>query len=179
MTVESVFFSEAVDGDIVVVFGDAVTSSNPLVRVNSECVFGELLGSSLCDCSAQLRAAMSTFRNEGGGILFYLRVDGRGAGLSAKVAATQLELDGMDTFESRVHLGVDPDSREYGPVAQWLLDKQIRAVRLLTNNPQKVRPLSEAGIHVELAPLVHRSPSDEVKSLYRTKAEKFGHYLDY
>lgn len=112
-----------------------------------------------------------------GGILVYLRLDGRGAGLSAKVAATALELAGVDTWTSRISIGVDPESRDFASVARYLRDRGIQRVRLLTNNPDKAEALRALGISVAREPIRVIPTNDHVKRLYITKAERFGHHL--
>ncbi|WP_083928545.1 GTP cyclohydrolase II RibA [Marinobacterium rhizophilum] len=178
ITVESVELTDAVDGDLVLLKGDPFSAEAPLVRIHSECVFAEAFDSALCDCADQMHMALSEICKEGCGILFYLRIDGRGAGLSAKVKATALEVEGMDTHDSRISIGVSPDNRSFQKVAEYLVRNSVRKVRLLTNNPDKANGLKEFGIEVETASLRVPNPSDEVASLYRTKAEKFGHLID-
>src|SRR5258708_187373 len=96
ITTESVTFTDAIDGDLAVYFGQPFTTPDPLVRIHSECVFAEVLDSDLCDCADELRMALELLSREGNGILLYLRLDGRGAGLAAKVKATALEVEGLD-----------------------------------------------------------------------------------
>lgn len=140
-------------------------------------MFAEVFDSDFCDCADQLFLAMKKLKDEGNGILFYLRFDGRGAGLAAKVAATALEMQGMDTYESRVTIGVPPEGRDFSKIAQYLLGKNINKVRLLTNNPTKGKYLIENGIKVKYEPLLVADPNENVKNLYRTKATRFGHFI--
>ncbi len=177
ITVESVSLSPAVDGDLAVEVGQPYLQSSPLIRIHSECVFAEIFDSDLCDCRDQLQLAMTALVQEGNGILFYLRFDGRGAGLSAKVAATSLEIAGYDTYDSRVAIGVEPEGREFGPVANYLISKGVKSLRLLTNNPTKAVALETSGLRVKTIPLLVGDPSAKVRSLYRTKAEKFDHAI--
>ncbi|WP_084402214.1 GTP cyclohydrolase II RibA [Lentzea albidocapillata] len=171
-------FSGAIDGDLVVTLNEKSDRREPLVRIHSECVFAEVFSSKLCDCSDQLDLAMTRLsQSDSFGILFYLRIDGRGAGLAAKVAATNLEINGADTWESRVHLGVEPDSREYRSIANYLESLGIQSIRLLTNNPNKVGDLADSGIEVRRLPLVVPKPNGDVRRLYETKRDKFGHLL--
>ncbi len=174
LTFEAAKLSPAVDGDLVV-YVDPLATDRPLVRIHSECIFGEAFESSFCDCADQFRMAMLRICQSGSGILFYLRLDGRGAGLTAKVKATDLELKGYDTFESRVAIGVEPEDRDFRPVAKFLSDKGIRAVRLLTNNPDKASQLRSVGIDVEVDRLIITNPNRHVKKLYETKRDRFGH----
>lgn len=160
-----------------VLFGNPFESTRPLVRIHSECVFAEVLDSSLCDCADQLTMALQSLAASRAGILFYLRVDGRGAGLAAKVAATRLEVEGMDTWDSRVAIGVAPEGRSFTAAGELLYLRGIRAIALLTNNPEKARDLAAAGIDVDRRALFVEQAAPEVRSLYQTKAMKFGHAI--
>lgn len=177
LRVESAVFSAAVDGDLVVTIGDPFSEAQPLVRIHSECVFADVFYSTFCDCREQLDLAMAAIHDHGSGILFYLRIDGRGAGLAAKVAATALEREGVDTYDSRMQVGVSPESREYRAIAEYLLGKSIRSIRLMTNNPEKVAQLVQCGIEVARVPLIEESPNEAVQRLYETKAKRFGHAI--
>ena len=177
VTFESVKLSPAIDGDLAVYIGSPLTQSCPLIRIHSECVFAEAFDSALCDCADQFKLAMRRLSEEGNGILFYLRLDGRGAGLASKVKATALEVKGVDTFESRVAIGVKPEGRDFKPVADFLKSRKITSVRLLTNNPDKAGDLVSSGIEVAVEPLVVRNPSRLVRRLYQTKRTRFGHTI--
>jgi GTP cyclohydrolase II len=177
LSAEVASFSPAADGDLVVAFGEPWGKSRPLVRIHSECVFGEVFDSALCDCKDQLLLAMQRMEQEGHGILFYLRFDGRGAGLGAKVKATELELEGVDTYESRRIIGVEPESRSFVAVGEFLKARGLQQVLLLTNNPGKADDLRAAGIRVRTEPLLVNNPNEHVASLYQTKAERFGHTI--
>ena len=176
LTVESASFTPASDGDLVVFFGESTNTERPVIRIHSECVFGEVFDSDFCDCADQLYYAMDYLKNHNG-ILFYLRFDGRGAGLSAKVKATDLEQKGMDTYDSRVEIGVLPEGRDFSLVADYLKSHNIKKVSLLTNNPDKCKPLIECGIDVEAIPLLIYNPNINVRKLYETKAQKFNHII--
>jgi GTP cyclohydrolase II len=106
-----------------------------------------------------------------------LRLDGRGAGLASKVKATALEVGGVDTFESRIAIGVKPEGRDFRPVADFLKSKNVGSVRLLTNNPDKAGDLTKSGIATTVEPLVVRNPSKLVRKLYETKRTRFGHTI--
>lgn len=175
VTIESAEFTDAIDGDLVLTKGSPYSHTAPLVRIHSECVFAEVFDSSLCDCADQMHMALAQICKEDCGIFYYLRLDGRGAGLSAKVKATCLEVNGLDTHDSRIEIGVPPDSRDYLKIAEHLSRNGIKRIRLLTNNPEKSKTLEDRGIHVETIGLQVTSPNDEVAKLYRTKAKKFGH----
>ena len=177
ITVESASFSPAVDGDLVAYFGKPLKAKRPLVRIHSLCVFAEVFDSDFCDCKDQLDIAFRELVDSKQGILFYLRFDGRGAGLSAKVAATALEVKGMDTYESRKKIGVAPEGRDFSSIAEFLKQKGITKITLLTNSPNKANDLRAHGIDVETKPLVVDNPNENVKRLYKTKAEKLGHTI--
>jgi GTP cyclohydrolase II len=175
LKVEAASFTAAIDGDLVVHFGKPFEQTEPLIRIHSECVFGELLHSDLCDCAEQLSKAMDRLRREGDGLLFYIRLDGRGAGLAAKVKATALEVAGVDTFESRIKIGVAPEGRDFSAIGRYLFERGVRQVRLLTNSPQKCANLKETGINVTMEHLLVEPSSVAVRQLYRTKKERFHH----
>lgn len=177
LTFESARLTDAADGDLVVHIGDPSSSTPPVIRIQSECVFAEVFASDLCDCAEQLQLAMERLSSSEYGLLFYLRFDGRGAGLAAKVAATSLEVKGVDTWESRVRIGVEPESRRFSLVAEYLITHGHTEVRLLTNNPDKVEALTSHGIKVSREPLLVAHPSPAVLALYTTKASKFGHHI--
>lgn len=177
LLVESQTFTDASDGDLVIIVGDPKKHEAPLVRIHSVCVFAEVFDSAMCDCMDQLFAAMSQISKEGCGVLFYLRMDGRGVGLASKVAATALEVGGMDTFDSRVHLGVPPDARSYEKIGEYLAKRGFHKVRMMTNNPAKVAGVKGQGIDVEIVPLEIKSSDPDIIKLYKAKAEKFGHLL--
>jgi 3,4-dihydroxy 2-butanone 4-phosphate synthase/GTP cyclohydrolase II len=149
----------------------------PLVRLHSECLTGDVFGSRRCDCGRQLDGAMKLITEEGAGLVLYLRQEGRGIGLENKVRAYALQDQGLDTVEANVHLGFDPDERDFAVGAHMLLAMGIRAIRLITNNPAKASALSRFGISVvERIPMVvEADPYSE--SYLKTKREKLGHLL--
>lgn len=177
LTVESQSFTDAVDGDLIVKVGQPENQPAPLVRIHSECVFAEAFDSTLCDCSDQLHMALSMIKNEGHGLLFYLRLDGRGVGLSAKVMATSLEVKGVDTYDSRVQLNLSPEARSFDMIGKYLNERGFMHVRLLTNNPLKSQGLINSGILVDTCSLVVPSDNPHVHRLYETKARRFGHKI--
>ncbi|MGD0191561.1 MAG: GTP cyclohydrolase II [Rhizomicrobium sp.] len=153
------------------------TDQPVLTRLHSECFTGDLLGSLKCDCGAQLRGAISEIAKAGGGILLYLAQEGRGIGLVNKLRAYRLQDQGFDTIEANERLGFEPDERLYATAARMLTLLSYKSVRLLTNNPDKVRALEAEGIPVvERVP--HAFPGNPHNQGYlKTKAHKAGHLL--
>jgi len=177
LTFESASFTEAIDGDLVIHVGDPLPPNVPLVRIHSVCVFSEVFGSDFCDCGEQLNMAMERMMAEKAGLLFYLRMEGRGVGLCAKVAATVLEVKGTDTYQSRLAIGVDPDSRSYRGIGRYLARAGYDRVRLLTNNPAKVAEVAAEGVIVLQEGLSVDNPNQAIQDLYQTKVNKFGHSI--
>jgi 3,4-dihydroxy 2-butanone 4-phosphate synthase/GTP cyclohydrolase II len=148
-----------------------------LVRVHSECLTGDVFGSRRCDCGNQLHAALRQIAEEGNGVLIYMRQEGRGIGLAAKIHAYKLQEEGLDTVEANARLGFPTDLRDYGLGAQILFDLGVRKFRFLTNNPKKVVGLEGYGIQmVEQVPI--RSEANPYNAKYlETKRTKMGHTL--
>jgi 3,4-dihydroxy 2-butanone 4-phosphate synthase/GTP cyclohydrolase II len=149
-----------------------------LTRVHSECLTGDVFASSRCDCGPQLDEALALIVAEGRGIVVYLRGhEGRGIGLVAKLQAYQLQDGGRDTVDANLDLGLPADARHYGAATQILRDLDVRSVRLLTNNPDKVTSLEEYGVPVaERVPLATR-PNDHNIAYLMTKRDRMGHQL--
>ncbi len=148
--------------------------SAPLVRIHSECLTGDALFSTRCDCGAQLRTAMEAVARDGGAIV-YLRQEGRGIGLFEKVKAYTLQDQGMDTLQANLALGHPGDARNYGLAAAVLRRKGYRQVRILTNNPEKARDLQEGGIEVTARIPLHAGRTEENTRYLTTKFEQMGH----
>jgi 3,4-dihydroxy 2-butanone 4-phosphate synthase/GTP cyclohydrolase II len=162
---------------LALVKGEVAGKDDVLVRVHSECLTGDVFGSLRCDCGSQLHEAMRLIAEEERGVLVYMRQEGRGIGLVNKIKAYQLQDQGMDTVEANVHLGFDPDPREYGIGAQILSDLGVKRIRLITNNPVKRASLEGYGIEVTgRVPLVVGCNLANERYL-KTKAEKMGHLL--
>jgi GTP cyclohydrolase II len=153
-------------------------SAVPLVRIHSQCLTGDVLTSERCDCRAQLELSMKKIAKARSGILLYLAQEGRGIGLMNKLRAYQLQDQGLDTVEANESLGFAADAREYDFPAQILKKLGATKVRLLSNNPEKVRQLEQAGVHVvERVPCQPRI-SGIARSYLQTKKKKMGHLLD-
>src|SRR4030088_2884574 len=162
---------------LALVKGKIDKNGTPLVRVHSECLTGDVFGSRRCDCGNQLHAALRQISEEDNGVLVYMRQEGRGIGLAAKIHAYKLQEEGLDTVEAKAKLGLANDLRDYGLGAQILFDLGVRKFRFLTNNPKKVVGLEGYGIQmVEQVPIRTEANPHNEKYL-ETKKEKMGHLL--
>lgn len=172
-------YRSTVDGahHLALVKGTISQSEPVLVRVHSECLTGDVFGSRRCDCGNQLHAALQQISDEGAGVLIYMRQEGRGIGLAAKIHAYKLQEEGLDTVEANAKLGFGSDLRDYGLGAQILFDLGVRKFRFLTNNPKKVIGLEGYGIQmVEQVPIRSAANPHNAKYL-ETKRVKMGHLL--
>lgn len=162
---------------IALTMGDIANGEPVLARIHSECLTGDVLHSLRCDCGAQLNAAMQAIANEGRGLLLYLRQEGRGIGLVNKIRAYHLQDQGADTVEANQQLGFDADLRQYDMLKTMLNHLQVSQLRLMTNNPRKLKALESADIQVvERLPLqVGENPHN--RQYLATKAGKLGHLL--
>jgi 3,4-dihydroxy 2-butanone 4-phosphate synthase/GTP cyclohydrolase II len=149
-----------------------------LVRVHSECLTGDALGSLRCDCGAQLQAAQQAIARAGKGVIAYMRQEGRGIGLINKLKAYALQEKGHDTVQANVELGFKPDLRRYGLGAQILVDLGVRKIRLLTNNPRKIVGLAGYGLDVVERVPIEIQPALHSAKYLRTKKLKLGHLLE-
>jgi len=163
---------------LALVKGDVSTGEPVLVRVHSECLTGDVLGSQRCDCGEQLHQAMEMIEREGKGVILYMRQEGRGIGLINKLKAYELQDKGRDTVEANLELGFKADLRDYGIGAQILLSLGIHKMRLLTNNPKKLIGLQGYGIDVVERVAIQALPTKSNKGYLKTKRDKLGHLLE-
>src|SRR5271167_1631452 len=161
---------------LVIALGD-LHDGVPLLRIHSQCLTGEVLGSLRCDCRGQLELAMSAIADEGSGLVIYEYQEGRGIGLMAKLRAYALQDQGLDTIEANEALGFDADCRDFSLAVAVLHELKVRQVRLMTNNPQKVESLTKGGIEVIEVIACEAPPSRYALSYLRTKKKKMGHSL--
>ncbi|MEC3951627.1 GTP cyclohydrolase II [Nocardia sp. CDC153] len=179
-TAQAVTFDGLVDGreHVAMVLGepDLKSGEPPLVRLHSECLTGDVFGSARCDCGPQLREAVERITDTGG-ILLYLRQEGRDIGLYNKLDAYALQDAGRDTYQANTELGFDEDARDYTAAAQMLSALGVDEIDLLTNNPDKVRQLTDLGVTVRdtLPTGVHANPAN--LRYLRAKAEHTGHTI--
>lgn len=156
----------------------AIDDGGPvLVRAHSECLTGDVLGSSRCDCGEQLADSLRFLQQQGRGILLYLRQEGRGIGLTKKISAYALQEQGLDTVEANLALGLPEDMRDYRAAAEILLDLGVWRARLITNNPAKIEGLEWYGVEVVERIPSSMSPNPSNVVYLRTKREKMGHFL--
>lgn len=165
-----------VEEGVALVMGD-IHAAPPLVRVHSKCLTGDVFGSLRCDCRQQLEMALEMIAQAGAGVLIYEMQEGRGIGLMAKLQAYELQDQGRDTVEANEELGFKADHREFQLPAGILKALGLKAVRLLSNNPQKVAALEAAGIKVSERVPCEVEPNASSKKYLKTKKEKLGHLL--
>jgi len=172
-------FEETESGQehVILSLGDVGSGAPVLARTHSECLTGDALFSMRCDCGYQLETALQSIAKEGRGVLMYLRQEGRGIGLLNKIKAYNLQDQGADTVEANERLGFAADMRDYSICGPMLNHLGVMSLRLMTNNPRKVKALKEAGIDVvERLPIeVGRNPYND--GYLSTKASKLGHWL--
>lgn len=166
------------DEHVALVAGDIGGDEPVTVRIHSQCLTGDVFGSTRCDCGEQLRLAMDAISAEGRGVVVYMHQEGRGIGLANKIRAYELQDQGRDTVQANLDLGFGDDLRDYGITAQILKDLGVRRVRLLTNNPRKVASLERYGVAVVERRSIVAPPHEENIAYLRTKRRKLGHLLD-
>jgi 3,4-dihydroxy 2-butanone 4-phosphate synthase/GTP cyclohydrolase II len=172
-------YRQVLDGKhhVAMVKGDVTGRDDVLVRVHSECLTGDVFHSLRCDCGEQLESALAMIEAEGRGVVLYLSQEGRGIGLLNKLKAYKLQEEGLDTVDANLRLGLPADLRDYGIGAQILVDLGLSSMRLLTNNPKKIRGLEGYGLSVtEQVPIEH-TPNPHNEEYLRTKALRMGHML--
>lgn len=172
-------YQSKIDGNhhLALVKGDVRSQPGVLVRVHSECLTGDVFGSRRCDCGPQLHAAMRRIEQEGRGVILYMRQEGRGIGLPAKLLAYKLQERGLDTVDANLKLGYPMDLRDYGVGAQMLCDLGLKTIRLLTNNPKKVVGLQGYGLEIVEQLPIQVKPNPHNARYLKTKRERMGHLL--
>jgi len=172
-------YRSKIDGQhhVAIVRGDVAGQNDVLVRVHSECLTGDVFRSCRCDCGPQLHQAMRQVAEAGRGVIVYMRQEGRGIGLAAKIKAYKLQEQGYDTVEANRKLGYGMDLREYGLGAQILVDLGLKTIRLLTNNPKKVVGLEGYGLKITEQVPIRVKPNPHNERYLKTKKDKLGHLL--
>jgi GTP cyclohydrolase II len=159
--------------------GDVIGTSDVPVRLHSECLTGDALGSLRCDCRDQLEAALKAIGQMEKGVVLYLRQEGRGIGLTNKIRAYSLQDQGLDTVEANLALGFRDDERDYAVAAHMLMSLKIDSVQLMTNNPKKIDQLRQYGIQVNGRIPHIMQPNEHNRFYLETKAAKSGHLIDF
>ncbi len=164
---------------VAMVHGDVMGAEDLPTRLHSECLTGDVMGSLRCDCRDQLEVALRMLGSMERGLVLYMRQEGRGIGLINKVRAYALQDQGLDTVDANVALGFRDDERDYAVAAHMLVSLNVRSIRLMTNNPNKIRQLEQHGIKVT-GRIPHVMPVTENNRFYlQTKAVRSGHYIDF
>jgi len=174
-------FENNIDGKehVAITKGDVIGAQDVPVRLHSECLTGDALGSLRCDCRDQLEAALTAIGKMDKGMVLYLRQEGRGIGLTNKIRAYSLQDQGLDTVEANHALGFRDDERDYAVAAQMLQALKIDSIQLMTNNPKKINQLKQYGIQVtDRIPHIMQ-PNDHNRFYLQTKAAKSGHLIDF
>ena len=160
---------------VALILGEIDDGVPVLVRAHSECLTGDVFGSSRCDCGEQLADSLRFLQEQGRGVLLYLRQEGRGIGLTKKISAYALQEQGLDTVEANLALGLPEDMRDYRVAAEMLFDLGVWRARLITNNPAKIEGLERYGIEVVERMPLSMPPNPSNVGYLRTKREKMGH----
>jgi GTP cyclohydrolase II len=169
--------SDKSDSAVALVRGTPAETLTPLVRIHSQCLTGDVFGSSRCDCGEQLVMAQKAIADAGSGILIYQLQEGRGIGLMNKLMAYELQDGGHDTVTANHQLGFEADHRNYGLCIEILRYFGIQRIRLMSNNPRKLQALEEAGITIAERVPIEVAPTDETQRYLLTKKAKLGHLL--
>jgi GTP cyclohydrolase II len=163
---------------VAMALGDVVGGAEVPVRLHSECLTGDVMGSLRCDCRDQLTGGLEAIQREGRGVLLYLRQEGRGIGLINKIRAYALQEQGLDTVEANLALGFRDDERDYAVAAHMLHSLRLRSLKLITNNPEKIRQLTQHRLEVA-GRIPHVIPPNQFNRFYlETKARRSGHFID-
>ncbi len=171
--------SRTSDEEFVALFKGELQREVPtLVRIHSQCLTGDVFGSTKCDCGPQLHRAMELIEREGRGAIVYQLQEGRGIGIINKIRAYALQDEGADTVEANERLGLAIDLREYRQCAEVLFDLGLCQVRMMSNNPLKLQAMKEAGLNVVERVSIEVEPTDAAMHYLRTKKAKMGHLLD-
>ncbi len=167
------------DEEFVVLFKGEMERDVPtLVRIHSQCLTGDVFGSTKCDCGRQLHQTMQMINQEGRGAIVYQQQEGRGIGIVNKIRAYALQDQGADTVEANVRLGLEVDLREYKQCAEILYDLGLCKVKVISNNPLKLRALEESGLKIVERVSIEVDATEDAAGYLRTKKEKLGHLLD-
>jgi len=174
-----VFHEDATGLDhVALTLGDMKGPDPVLVRIHSECLTGDVFNSTRCDCGPQLHAALNAIVEKGWGVLVYLRQEGRGIGLHAKIQAYHLQDEGADTLDANLMLGLPADGRTYTVAGEMLNGLGIESVDLLTNNPEKVSQLEQQGINIAKRTPLIVGVTEQNRTYLTTKRERMGHLID-
>ena len=172
--------SRTSDEEFIVLFKGELERDHPtLVRIHSQCLTGDVFGSIKCDCGPQLAMAMQLIEEEGRGAIVYQQQEGRGIGIVNKIRAYALQDEGLDTVEANVHLGFEADARDYKQCAEILFDIGLCKVRVMSNNPEKIAAVKDAGLNVVERVSVEVDPEEPAVYYLKTKKEKMGHLLEF
>ncbi len=163
---------------VALVKGELRADRRSLVRIHSQCMTGDVFGSLKCDCGRQLRAAMELVEAEGHGAIVYQQQEGRGIGIINKIRAYALQDEGADTIEANEQLGLEVDARKYEQCAEIFLDLGLCQVRLMSNNPAKIKALEQYGLRIIERVAIEVPPTDAALHYLRTKKERMGHLLE-
>ncbi len=167
------------DEEFVAIYkGDLSTPEPVLTRIHSQCLTGDVFGSTKCDCGLQLHRAMEMIEAEGRGVIIYQQQEGRGIGIINKIRAYSLQDRGADTIEANQMLGLGVDLRDYRQCAEILLDLGVRRVRAMSNNPLKLRALENAGLEIVERVQLEIAPAAPAREYLRTKKDRMGHLMD-
>lgn len=164
---------------VVLYLGEMRREVSTLVRIHSQCLTGDVFGSTKCDCGPQLHKTMEMIQEEGRGAIVYQQQEGRGIGIINKIRAYALQDEGADTVEANEKLGLAVDLRDYQQCAEILFDLGLCKVRVISNNPLKLRALEEAGLQIVERVSIQIEPTARAEGYLRTKKEKLGHLLDF